>query len=128
MFNKTPIEWFSKRQNTVEMALYGSEFVAACIAVDQIVDLHYTLQMLGVPLTGLSWMYHRVCEAKASGFVNFVHFDGKQNPADILTKPTSSREWYDVMKPLIFWLASDGELGSHRSEGSSNGSSRVTEL
>eukprot|EP00957_Ditylum_brightwellii_P153884 11713259-Ditylum_brightwellii.AAC.1 len=32
----TPINWFSKRQNTVETAIYGFEFVAARTAVDQI--------------------------------------------------------------------------------------------
>jgi hypothetical protein len=57
MFNKTPIDWFSKRQNTVETATYGSEFVAARTAVDQIVDLRYTLGMLGVSLTGPSWLF-----------------------------------------------------------------------
>ena len=54
MLNKTPIEWFSKHQNSVETATYGSEFVAARTAVDQIVDLRYTIRMLGVPLTGPS--------------------------------------------------------------------------
>ncbi len=49
--------------------------------------------------------YHRVREAQAAGIVNFVHIDGKQNPADICTKFRSSREWYEVMKPLIFWRA-----------------------
>ena len=39
MLNKTPIEWFSKRQNSVETATYGSEFVAARTAVDQIVEI-----------------------------------------------------------------------------------------
>eukprot|EP00957_Ditylum_brightwellii_P175375 13350295-Ditylum_brightwellii.AAC.1 len=43
LLNKTPIDLFSKRQNTVETAIYGSEIVAARTAVDQIVDLHYTL-------------------------------------------------------------------------------------
>eukprot|EP00957_Ditylum_brightwellii_P121991 9303692-Ditylum_brightwellii.AAC.1 len=32
LLNKTPIEWASKRQNTVETATYGSDFVAARIA------------------------------------------------------------------------------------------------
>eukprot|EP00957_Ditylum_brightwellii_P115556 8813635-Ditylum_brightwellii.AAC.1 len=32
----TPIDWFSKRQNNVETATYGSEFAAARTAVDQI--------------------------------------------------------------------------------------------
>jgi hypothetical protein len=39
LLNKTPIDWFSKRQNTVESATYGSEFVAARTAVDQIIEL-----------------------------------------------------------------------------------------
>jgi hypothetical protein len=154
LFNKTPIDWFCKRQNTVETATYGSEFVAARIAVDQIVTLRYMLRMFGVPLSGTSWMfgdnlavvnsatmpsgklqkrhnilsYHRVREAQAAGIISFVHIDGKQNPADILTKHTSSREWYEVMKPLIYWRAKEDKLGSHRSEGSVSRSSLVTEL
>ena len=39
MLNKTPIEYFSKKQGTVETATYGSEFVAARIATEQIIDL-----------------------------------------------------------------------------------------
>ena len=31
--NATPIDWFSKRQSTVETATYGSEFVAASVAI-----------------------------------------------------------------------------------------------
>eukprot|EP00957_Ditylum_brightwellii_P121315 9251714-Ditylum_brightwellii.AAC.1 len=53
LLNNTPIDWFSKRQNTVEAATYGSEFVAVKTAV----DLRYTLRMLGVPLIGSSWMF-----------------------------------------------------------------------
>ena len=42
--------WFSKRQNTVEAATFGSEFVALCICKELIVALHYKLRMFGVPL------------------------------------------------------------------------------
>jgi hypothetical protein len=52
MVNQTPIEWFSKRQNTVETATYGSRFVAARQATAQIMDIHHTLRALGVPLDG----------------------------------------------------------------------------
>ena len=55
--NQTPIEWFSKLQNTVETATYGSEFVVATSATKQIIDLRYTLRMLVVPLEGKSWMF-----------------------------------------------------------------------
>eukprot|EP00977_Amphora_coffeiformis_P024732 scaffold16751_cov107-Amphora_coffeaeformis.AAC.1 len=41
--NQTPIDWFSKRQNQVETATYGSEFMAARQATERIIDLHYTL-------------------------------------------------------------------------------------
>ena len=29
LINKTPIDWYSKKQATVETATYGSEFIAA---------------------------------------------------------------------------------------------------
>jgi hypothetical protein len=41
LVNKTPIEWYSKKQATVETATYGSEFVAARVCVEQIIDLQY---------------------------------------------------------------------------------------
>jgi hypothetical protein len=37
--NQCPIEWFSKKQATVETATYGSEFVAARTTVKQAIDL-----------------------------------------------------------------------------------------
>jgi hypothetical protein len=39
LINKTPLVWYSKKQATVETATYGSEFVAARIFVEQIIDL-----------------------------------------------------------------------------------------
>jgi hypothetical protein len=50
--NQTPIKWFSKRQNTVETATYTSKYVVAKTATEQIIDLQYTLRMLGVPVDG----------------------------------------------------------------------------
>ena len=41
--NQTPIDAYTKRQSTVEAATYGSEFVAARTAVDQIIDICTTL-------------------------------------------------------------------------------------
>eukprot|EP00934_Nitzschia_sp_Nitz4_P007498 Nitzschia sp. Nitz4//scaffold70_size99833//1423//3150//NITZ4_004580-RA/size99833-snap-gene-0.140-mRNA-1//-1//CDS//3329557090//7488//frame0 len=50
--NQTPIEWFSKKQSTVETATYGSEFVAARTATEQIIDIRITLRSFGVAITG----------------------------------------------------------------------------
>jgi hypothetical protein len=55
--NKTPFEWYSKKQATVETAIYGSEFVAARICVEQIIDLRNTLRYLGVPFREKSYMF-----------------------------------------------------------------------
>ena len=41
--NKMPIDWYSKKQATMETVTYGSKFVAACTCVDQVVDLQLTL-------------------------------------------------------------------------------------
>jgi len=39
LVNQTPIQWFCKKQNVVETATYGSEFMVACQATEQIMDL-----------------------------------------------------------------------------------------
>ena len=39
MLNGTPIDWFSKKQGSIKTTTYGSEFVAARICVEQIIDL-----------------------------------------------------------------------------------------
>eukprot|EP00984_Skeletonema_dohrnii_P019446 scaffold9294_cov232-Skeletonema_dohrnii-CCMP3373.AAC.4 len=53
-FNKTPIDWYSKKQNTVETATYtyGSENNAARAAIEQIKANKFALMWLGVPLHG----------------------------------------------------------------------------
>ena len=47
----------SKKQATVEMATYGSEFVAAKTATEQIMDIRYTLRYLGVLIKSKSYMF-----------------------------------------------------------------------
>ena len=60
LVNATPSNWstpsrlHTNRQATVETATFGSEFVAARIATDQIIDLRYTLMYLGVPIRSKS--------------------------------------------------------------------------
>jgi hypothetical protein len=50
LVNSTPADWFCKFQGSVETATYGSEFVAARLSTEQIMDLQYTLCSLGAPL------------------------------------------------------------------------------
>ena len=127
--NATPIDWFSKRQSTVETATYGSEFVAARTCVEQVIDLRNTLRYLGIPIRGMSWMFgdnesvvnssakphaklhkrhtalsfHRVREAIAAGIVGFYHIPGEDNPADILSKHWGYQQVWQLLQPLMFW-------------------------
>ena len=128
LINKTPFDWFTKRQSTVETATYGSEFVAARIGVDQIIDIRDTLRCFGVPIRHKTIMfgdnqsvitsstlphsklskrhnalsYHRVREAVASGILGFYKIDGAKNPADILSKHCGFPQAWPLLKPLLF--------------------------
>jgi hypothetical protein len=55
--NQTLIDWYSNRQSTVDSATFGSEFTAARIAVDQIIDMRRKLQYLGVSVCKKSFMF-----------------------------------------------------------------------
>ena len=133
MINKTPVDWFSKKQGSVETATYGSEFVAARIGTDKIVEMRYMLRMLGAPMKGHSIMfgdnlavinsasipedtlkkrhnalsYHRVREAIAAKVLKFYHIPGTENPADVLTKFLPHNTWYHLMKPILHWVEND---------------------
>ena len=129
MVNQTPVMWFSKKQNTVETATYGSEFTVARQATEQIMDLRYTIRMMGIPLDGPAWMfgdnqsvitsstlphsrlnkrhnalsYHRVREAIASGVMYFIYIKSEHNPADALTKFLNGEKLRKCIEPLLFW-------------------------
>ena len=55
--NKTPVDWYSKKQATVETATYGSEFVAVKTATEQIMAIRQTLRYLGAPIGSKSFLF-----------------------------------------------------------------------
>jgi len=59
--------------------------------------------------------FRRVREA---GIARPFHIDGKDNPADVLSKHTSSRTWYELMRPLIVWRVHEESIHRSRREGS----------
>jgi hypothetical protein len=110
MLNQTPIHWFSNRQGRIQYAT--SELMAAPTATEQIMDIRYTLCIMGVPIEGPSWMfgdehdvitsstipksslnkwhnalsYHFVRKFIAAEIIYFIHVEGKFNPSDLFTK------------------------------------------
>ena len=61
LISQTPIEWYCKKQATVATANNSSEFIAMHSMTDQIIDLHYTLCMKGVPLDYHSYTFGDNC-------------------------------------------------------------------
>jgi hypothetical protein len=129
LMNKTPIDWYAKKQATVETATYGSEFVAARTCVEQVIDLRNTLRYLGIPIREKSYMFgdnksvvdssmqvhaklhkrhtmlsfHRVRETIAAGIIGFYFVPGDLNPADILSKHWGYSQVWTQLKALLFW-------------------------
>ena len=126
--NQTPMDWYLKKQATVETATFGSEFIAARTTIDQIVDLRTTLRYLGVPIREKSYVFgdnktvidasstphaklhkrhnalsfHHVREAVASKYVTIFHLPGEYNPADILSKHWAYALVWRTMNALLF--------------------------
>jgi hypothetical protein len=56
LVNKTPLEWYSKKQSIVEIATYGSEFDAAQTCIKHTIALNTTVRYLSVPIRNKSCM------------------------------------------------------------------------
>ena len=111
--NRAPIIWYSKRQNTVETSMFGSEFITMKTVVEQIKSLRYKLRMFGVPLEGPTNVfcdneavfknmsqpdstlkkkhtlicYHRCREAVASWMIRIAKEGTLTNLSNLFTKP-----------------------------------------
>ena len=125
--NKTPVDWYSKKQATVETATYGSEFVAAKTATEQIMDIRQTLRYLGAPITTKSFLFgdnrsvvtsatlphstltkrhnilafRRVREAIAAKLMAFYWIQTAYNLSDMLTKHWDHPTVYPMILKLL---------------------------
>ena len=126
--NGTPIQWYSKRQNTVESSTYGSEFVAMRIATELTIGLRNDLYTLGFPIYGPanlfcdnqsvvinssipssvlkkkhnSTFYHRMQESVAAGILRIAKEPTETNLADKLTKPLAGPKFKKLISHILF--------------------------
>jgi hypothetical protein len=136
LLNGTPIDWCSNCQGTVDVAVHGSEFVAARIATDQIIDIRTTLRYLGIPIRVKTYMFgdkqsvvtcstlphsllnkrqnalscHRVQEAIAAKILGFIHIRSESNPADVLSKHCGFPQMWPHVKPFLVWRGDTNEI------------------
>ena len=125
--NKTPLDWYSKKQATVETATYGSDFVAAKTATEQIMDIRQILRYLGAPISTESFLFgdnrsvvtnatqphstltkrhnirafHRVREAIAATLMAFYWIQSAYNLSDVLSKHWDHPTVYPMLLKLL---------------------------
>ena len=132
--NSALIAWLSKKQPTIESSVFGAEFVAMKHGVEALRGLRYKLRMMGVPISGPSYIYgdnmsviyntqrpdstlkkksnsvcyHFVREAVAMGECVTGHVPTNENPADITTKIISGGAKRDsIVRKLLYDICDD---------------------
>ena len=120
--HNTQIIWFSRRQNTVKVAAFGSELVAVMIHKDLIVVLRYKLNMFCFILEVPAYVFwdnsgvvknmsiaqpvlnkkhnainqHSVCEAVAADILQIGKEDGETNLAVLKTEVMNGHKKWDL--------------------------------
>ena len=111
--------------------------MAACLAVEMVMEFQYKLRKMGVLVKAPSILlvdneavvknttlpsstlkkkpnaiaYHKVREAVAAGIVQVAHVRSHVNVADILTKPLSPKSYYKILRYILFKTESSDNQG-----------------
>ena len=135
-YNKTPIDWYSKKQSTTETATYGAEFLSCRTCFEQIVDHRNYLRYLGVPIENISLVwgdnesminsakvpeaklhkrhnilsFHYVRSLMACGFINLQHIASEANISDILSKQWTYKSSWPLIRPVLNFEGNTGTL------------------
>jgi hypothetical protein len=131
--NMSLIAWLSQKQPTIESSVFGAEFVAMKNGVEALRGIRYKLRMMGVPLTGASYVYgdnmsvihntqrpestlrkknlsicyHAVREAVAMGEILTTHIKTDNNLSDFMTKVTFGQKRRHLVGSVLYDLYDD---------------------
>ena len=132
--NSALIQWYSKKQATIESSVFGAEFVAMKVGIETVRGIRYKLRMMGVPISGPTYIYgdnmsvihntqkpestlkkksnaicyHTVRESCAMGESLTGHIDSRDNLADIATKIIPSGQLRDHLGSKLVHDVYDG--------------------
>jgi hypothetical protein len=131
--NMALIDWVSKKQATIETSVFGAEFVAMKHGIEKLRGLRYKLRMMGIPLTGPSYIYgdnksqvtnstrpestlkkkcnsicyHAVRESVAMEESLITHIHSENNHADLMTKVTSGCKRRRLVGNILYDIYDD---------------------
>jgi hypothetical protein len=126
--NMALIDWVSKKQATIETSVFGAEFVAMKHGIEKLQGLCYKLRMMGIPLTGPSFIYaddesqvtnstipestlrkkcnsicyHAVRESVAMGESLITHIDSEDILSDVMTKVTHHGKHHQLVGNILY--------------------------
>jgi hypothetical protein len=129
LINNAVVNWFSKKQGSIESSTFGSEFVALKTATEANRGLRYKLRMMGVPIDGPTYVfcdnqsvvsnaskaesvlkkksnsiaYHAVREAVAMKEILICYVSTNDNVADIMTKVLPAGERRNTLVEQLLW-------------------------
>ena len=124
--NNIPIDWFFKRQDTVETSTFGAELIAARIAMEKAKAMRTKLRWFGIPIDEPTYMFcdnksvvkstsraqstltkkhlliswHSVREAISAGWLRILKVAGETNLADLFTKQLSIRSRNGILDSI----------------------------
>ena len=110
--NTALLQWFSKKQCTLETSVFGAEFVTMKRGIDDLQGFRYKLRIMDIPVSSLSYIYgdnmsvihnssrpesvlrkksnsvfyHAICESVLMSESLVGHISSKENVADLVTK------------------------------------------
>ena len=128
--NMAMIQWYTKKQATVEGAVFGAEFVAMKVGVETLRGVRYKLRMMGVDIDGPTYIYgdnmsvinntskpestlkkksnsicyHFIREAVAMKECLTTHVPTLKNYADLLTKVLYGKKRRDLIGGILHFI------------------------
>jgi hypothetical protein len=131
--NMALIDWIFKKQAMIETSVFGAEFVAMKHGIEKLRGLRYKLRMMGIPLTGPSYIYgdnksqvtnstrpestlkkkcnsicyHAVRESVAMGESLITHIRTENNHSDLMTKTTSGSKRRRLVGGILYDIYDD---------------------
>ena len=93
------VQWFTKKQSTVETSVFGTEFVAMKQGIDALQGLIYKLRMMGISMSSPSYIYGD----------NMLVIHNSSKPESVLRKKSNSVCYHSVHESV----AMDGSLVGH---------------
>ena len=113
--NMAMINWHTKKQDTVEGAVFGAEFVAMTQGVEALRGIRFNLRMMGVKIDGPTYVYgdnmyvlqntskpESVLKKKSNSIYYHFLIEAVAMRECLTTPVPTARNWADLLTKVLF--------------------------